>query len=109
MSKRLKLVLIGTIIAVASFGWGYFFRDIISPAAKTKVYAATTKKIVSLPDFSTIAEEVNPAVVTIESTTIFEHPYINPFSNDDFFRFFFGPDFQPQPQKQKQVSWGSGL
>ena len=108
MKKRLKFGLTVLLIAVAAFGWGYFFRDLIS-TKETRVYAAPAKKIVSLPDFSTIAEEVNPAVVTIESTTIFEHPYINPFSNDDFFKFFFGPDFQPQPKKQKQVSWGSGF
>ena len=108
MSKRLKFGLTVLIFAIAGFGWGYFFRDMVQ-GSKTKVYAAPAKKIISLPDFSTIAEEVNPAVVTIESTTIFEHPVINPFSNDDFFKFFFGPDFQPRPKKQKQVSWGSGF
>lgn len=108
MIKRLKFGLTVLVIAVAAFGWGYFFRDVFS-AKHTRVYAAQTKRVVSLPDFTTIAEEVNPAVVTIESTAIFETPSINPFADDDFFRFFFGPDFQPRPQKQKQVSWGSGF
>ncbi len=108
MSKRLKLGAIILIVAIAGFGWGYFFRD-LTYKSKNTVYAAQTKGIASLPDFSTIAKEVNPAVVTIESTSIFEHPSINPFSNDDIFKFFFGPDFQPQPRKQKQVSWGSGF
>jgi len=108
MKKRLKIGLTTLLVAVAAFGWGYFFRDILSQK-ETKVYAAPAKHIVSLPDFSGIAEDVNPAVVTIESTTIFEHPYINPFANDDFFRFFFGPGYQSQPKKQKQVSWGSGF
>ncbi len=108
MEKRLKLGLLTLIVAVASFGWGYFFRDIFAHN-KTKAYAAPVRHTVSLPDFSGIAEDVNPAVVTIESTMIFEHPYINPFANDDFFRFFFGPGYQSQPKKQKQVSWGSGF
>ena len=109
MLKRLKFGIIVTVIAVAAFGWGYFFRDVFTNRQATRVYAATSRKVVSLPDFTTIAEEVNPAVVTIESTVIFEHPTINPFSNDDFFKFFFGPNFQPQPQKQKQENWGSGF
>ncbi len=108
MKERLKFGLIALMIGIAAFGWGYFFRDIFHSRG-TRVYAAQTKRVVSLPDFTTIAEEVNPAVVTIESTAILETPSISPFSDDDFFRFFFGPDFQPRPQKQKQVSWGSGF
>ncbi len=108
MLKRLKFGLSILLIGIAAFGWGYFFRD-ITTGTKTKVYAAPTRKIVSLPDFTNIAEEVNPAVVTIESTVVFEHPAINPFSNDDFFKFFFGPGFQPQPQQQKQENLGSGF
>ncbi len=108
MMKRLKFGITIALVAVAAFGWGYLFRDLTTGHPK-KVYAATTKKIVTLPDFSGIAETVNPAVVTIESTVVFQHPAISPFANDDFFRFFFGPDFQPQPRTQKQVSWGSGF
>ena len=108
MKERLKFGFIVLMIGIAAFGWGYLFRDIYQPK-ETRVYAAQTKRIVSLPDFTTIAEEVNPAVVTIESTAVIEQPYVNPFSDDDFFRFFFGPDFQPRPKKQKQVSWGSGF
>ncbi len=108
MIKRLKLGAIIAVVAVASFGWGFFFNQIFHKEAKT-VKAAPTRAIATLPDFSGIAEAVNPAVVTIESTAIFEHPAIDPFSNDDFFQFFFGPNFRPKPRQQKQVSWGSGF
>ena len=73
--------------------------------------------------FTDVAKEVMPAVVNIKSTQVSgtsrkqdprsEDP-MREFFNDDFFRHFFGPDYQqrsPQSQRapQPRVGTGSGV
>ncbi|MCK5879063.1 MAG: Do family serine endopeptidase, partial [Holophagae bacterium] len=107
-----KLFVGGMIATALLSGMGFGIRMIMEPQQNTTVYAAPAARIVSLPDFSGIADMLNPAVVTIESISTFKHPEVAPFGgNDDFFKFFFGPNSRrkiPQ-QKQKKVGWGSGV
>ncbi|NOZ12240.1 MAG: Do family serine endopeptidase [Acidobacteria bacterium] len=112
LKEKAKVFAGGMIAAALLLGTGFGIRMLTEPAHVTPVYAAPASRIVSLPDFSGIAHMLNPTVVTIESVSTFKHPNVAPFGgNDDFFRFFFGPNFRNQmpQQEQKQVSWGSGV
>jgi len=61
--------------------------------------------------FSSIVEPALPAVVNISSTKVVKQQVVpNPFSNDPFFRQFFGNQFgQQQPQTERESSLGSGV
>jgi len=112
LKEKAKLFVGGMVAAALLVGTGFGVRMMTEPAQNDMAYAAPAARIVSLPDFSGIASMLNPAVVTIESMSTFKHPQVNPFGgNEDFFEYFFGPDFRRQmpQQKQKQVSWGSGV
>ncbi len=59
-----------------------------------------------------IASAVKPAVVNISTTRIIKTQGVqSPFSNDPFFRKFFGDEFgqSERPREQKQASLGSGV
>lgn len=59
-----------------------------------------------------LVSAVQPAVVNIASTKILERQAVpSPFSNDPFFRRFFGDQFGPseKPRKHKQSGLGSGV
>jgi len=112
LKEKAKLFVGGMLAAALLVGIGFGVRMMMEPAQNDMAYAAPAARIVSLPDFSGIASMLNPAVVTIESVSTFKHPKVNPFGgNQDFFEYFFGPDFRRQmpQQEQKQVSWGSGV
>ena len=112
LKEKAKLFVGGILAAALLIGTGFGIRMMVEPEQNTTVYAAPATKIVSLPNFAGIADMLNPAVVTIESVSTFKHPQVSPFGgNDDFFEFFFGPNFRRQmpQQEQKQVSWGSGV
>ncbi len=62
--------------------------------------------------FSTVIDPALPAVVNISSTKVVKQQVVpNPFSNDPFFRQFFGNQFgqQQQPQTEREESLGSGV
>src|SRR6185436_8480656 len=65
--------------------------------------------------FAPVVKKVAPSVVNIYSSmTIKERPMANPFTEDPFFRRFFGDDFgqqqqQAQPRERKAQSLGSGV
>ncbi len=112
LKEKVKLFAGGIIVAALLIGTGFGVRIMVEPEHNTTIFAAPTARIVSLPDFSGIADMLNPAVVTIESISTFKHPKIAPFGgNEDFFEYFFGPNFKRQmpQQERKQVSWGSGV
>jgi len=112
LKEKAKLFVGGMIAAALLIGTGFGVRMMVEPEQNTTIYAAPASRIVSLPDFSGIASMLNPTVVTIESISTFKHPMVNPFGgNEDFFEYFFGPNFKRQmpQQEQKQVSWGSGV
>lgn len=112
LKEKTKLFAGGMIATALLIGTGFGIRMMVEPEHNATVFAAPTTRIVSLPDFSGIADMFNPAVVTIESISTFKHPKVAPFGgNDDFFEFFFGPNFRRQmpQQKQKKVGWGSGV
>jgi len=63
----------------------------------------------SLPDFSSVATRTVPAVANISSTQVIARPN-SPFSNDPFFRYFFGDDSDLYgPQRDVERSLGSGV
>lgn len=63
--------------------------------------------------FADVAEKVMPSVVTITSEKVYEVPVRSwePFWNDPFFDFFFGPRWRPRYRKKrfKQEGLGSGV
>jgi serine protease Do len=62
--------------------------------------------------FSAVVEPLLPAVVNISSSKVVKTPRNqSPFSNDPFFRQFFGDQFgeQQQPREQHEHSLGSGV
>jgi len=62
-----------------------------------------------LPDFSTVAARTVPVVLNISSTQVVSRPN-SPFSNDPFFRYFFGDDSELYgPQRDVERSLGSGV
>ena len=62
-----------------------------------------------LPDFSSVAARTVPAVANISSTQVIARPN-SPFSNDPFFRYFFGDDSDLYgPQRDVERSLGSGV
>ncbi len=109
--KYFGLFVAGMVAAAVLMVSGYVAHDYIQPESQRVAHAAPARQIVSLPDFSGVAELLNPAVVTIESVSTYQHPQTLPFGNNDFFEFFFGPNSQRQmpEQEQKKVSWGSGV
>lgn len=56
--------------------------------------------------FASVLAPVLPAVVSITSSRIVTAPQ-SPFSNDPFFRHFFGGS--AQPQQQREMGLGSGV
>ncbi|WP_373848996.1 trypsin-like peptidase domain-containing protein, partial [Achromobacter insuavis] len=63
--------------------------------------AETPTPTVALPDFTSIIEKADPAVVNIRTTATVPIRGVGPGGNDpaELFRWFFGPDFQPPGQQ----------
>ena len=62
-----------------------------------------------LPDFTAVAARTVPAVANISSTQVIARQN-SPFSNDPFFRYFFGDDSELYgPQRDVERSLGSGV
>jgi len=62
-----------------------------------------------LPDFTAVAARTVPVVLNISSTQVIARPN-SPFSNDPFFRYFFGDDGELYgPQRDVERSLGSGV
>jgi serine protease Do len=61
--------------------------------------------------FSSVLKPALPAVVNIHTSRMVKHEQgMSPFSNDPFFRQFFGDQFgQGKPQPERQQSLGSGV
>ncbi len=63
----------------------------------------------SLPDFTVVAARTVPVVANISSTQVIARQN-SPFSNDPFFRYFFGDDSDLYgPQRDVERSLGSGV
>lgn len=110
MKKRDFLA--GVIATLLVFSAGYFYKGETIKSEPAKVFAAPrTTNLVTLPDFSGIAELINPAVVLIKSTVIEKQTSPHRFmGDDDFFQYFFGPQFKQQmPKERKSIGWGSGF
>ena len=69
--------------------------------------AESIQKIPELPNFSSLAEQVTPAVVNVSVTKVIKSPaqgdmrrgpFNDPFF-DEFFKRQFGDNFKPQPRK----------
>jgi serine protease Do len=58
--------------------------------------------------YNRIAEAVTPAIVSIQSTQVIKVQQ-SPFSNDPFFRQFFGNMFPDVPREQRERALGSGV
>jgi len=111
--RRITYFLIATLAAAVLF---LFTAMGATSNRNTEVEVAPTKTIVIKDDggftsaISQVAQELMPAVVHIDITgkVVQQAPSFNPFGNDPFFRYFFGP---PQ-QQQREVpirALGSGV
>ena len=75
--------------------------------------AEPIQKIPELPNFSSLAEKVTPAVVNVSVTKVIKSPAQGdmrrgPF-NDPFFDEFFGSPYNPPNRERKVSSGGSGF
>src|SRR5215471_4450799 len=59
--------------------------------------------------YADVVSKVSPAVITIRADRRVRTPQQFPFSDDPFFRGFFGNRGQQQPQEQLQQALGSGV
>ena len=79
-----------------------------SPAPRPTV-TAPAPVTGGLPDFTAVAARTVPAVANISSTQVIARQN-SPFSNDPFFRYFFGDDSDLYgPQRDVERSLGSGV
>lgn len=80
-----------------------------SAAPRPPAEVPVAGKVVALPSFADVADEVLDSVVSITSTEIVKSQgQFSPFGQGDPFEFFFGPR-RGTPQEHKQVAGGSGF
>src|SRR5262245_30421356 len=94
-------------------------KAVSAPAAKTNPppklnlqESPISHEVKASTSFAPVVKKVAPSVVNIYSTmTVRERPMQNPFSDDPFFRRFFGDDSAPQrrSREHKTQSLGSGV
>ncbi|WP_263910502.1 DegQ family serine endoprotease [Achromobacter sp. 79A6] len=80
---------------------GLMMSAAFAPLSQAQTPAADTPTpTVVLPDFTSIIEKADPAVVNIRTTATVPIRGVGPGGNDpaELFRWFFGPDFQPPGQ-----------
>jgi Do/DeqQ family serine protease len=78
-------------------------------ASSPPAIAAPGPMTAGLPDFTAVATRTVPAVANISSTQVIARQN-SPFSNDPFFRYFFGDDSELYgPQRDVERSLGSGV
>lgn len=80
---------------------GLLMSAAFAPVSLAQTPAADTPTpTVALPDFTSIIEKADPAVVNIRTTATVPIRGVGPGGNDpaELFRWFFGPDFQPPGQ-----------
>lgn len=101
---------------------GLLLSAAFAPVSQAQTAAADTlTPTVALPDFTSIVEKADPAVVNIRTTATVPVRGPGPGSNDpaELFRWFFGPDFlppgqapgprqRPQPPEERTVPRGVG-
>ncbi len=105
MTKRLMFILLGACaLATAESTAGS-----ISAPSQAATKGTTFLEQIS-EAFTELADKAKPATVSIKCTLCGQQEYANPFDmfGDDFFKRFFGPQFQ-QPQQQQQTAGGSGF
>ncbi|MCG2602375.1 MAG: RNA polymerase sigma factor RpoE [Achromobacter sp.] len=81
---------------------GLLMSAAFAPVSHAQTPAAETPTpTVALPDFTSIIEKADPAVVNIRTTATVPIRGVGPGGNDpaELFRWFFGPDFQPPGQQ----------
>lgn len=81
---------------------GLLMSAAFAPASQAQTAATDTPTpTVALPDFTSIIEKADPAVVNIRTTATVPIRGVGPGGNDpaELFRWFFGPDFQPPGQQ----------
>ncbi len=91
-----KIFVLFTLMIVSSMGWSQL-----------------NQNVSDLPNFSSLAEQVTPAVVNVSVTKVIKSPAQNemrrgPF-NDPFFDDFFGSPYNPPNRDRKVASGGSGF
>ncbi len=80
-----------------------------APSASRPAVTAAGPASAALPDFSAVATRTVPAVANISSTQVIARQN-SPFSNDPFFRYFFGDDSDLYgPRRDVERSLGSGV
>jgi serine protease Do len=106
------LLVAGCIGALAATG----VQDAVSarpaePVAYADTATATTRAIGAGQDsYAAIVDDVAPTVVTVRSSrTMRTSQQQTPFSNDPFFRRFFGEEGPQMPQERRQGGLGSGV
>jgi serine protease Do len=83
------------------------------PGCRARQAPLPTIPIVDLPtppaSYADIVSKALPAVVTVRSERRVRAPQQYPFSNDPFFRYFFGAPQQRGPSEQREFGLGSGV
>jgi serine protease Do len=106
------LLVAGGLGAVAATGvQDAFSATPAAPVAYSAPASATTRAIGAGQDsYAAIVDEVAPTVVTVRSTRVMKaSQQQTPFSNDPFFRRFFGEEGPQMPQERRQGGLGSGV
>jgi S1-C subfamily serine protease len=80
------------------------------PIVKTSLTDNGGTATVAVPSYADVASRVAPAVVTIHSQMRVRAPQQYPFTDDPFFRDFFGDRGNPNPPvEQRRSALGSGV
>ena len=94
--------------AAASGGW--YGMQVLADDPKAPASAATRTVGAGVDSYSDLVDQVTPAVVTIRAERRTREPQQFPFSNDPFFRRFFGDENQrPEMPPQRRAALGSGV
>ncbi|HIE51980.1 MAG TPA: DegQ family serine endoprotease [Armatimonadetes bacterium] len=111
----LSVLLLGVIIGL---GISISLHRTSEVAARQTGIAPPSPSVVEVPaavralqdTFAAVAEAVKPAVVYISAEKVvrLRNP-LEDFFGDDFFRFFFGPRFEPPEQEFRQEGLGTGV
>jgi len=104
---------LGGVAVVAALQFPLLGRE-TPPAPQFNVQSAPiSREARGVTSYAPIIKKAAPSVVNIYSKrTVREHPMMDPFPDDPFFRRFFGPDFERKNRRMrphKEQSLGSGV
>ena len=106
MKRQMKQIVGLSAFAAAcmALGMGLSYRW-VAKAEEDRPVVVDARNLDRMPPIAEVAEKLNPTVVAITNTSFVKNKQrssgqTNPFSGDDFFDWFFGPQ-SPQPRSPK--------